>query len=78
MPAIHGIDTRALTKKIRTAGVMLGKIVIHDDPAAASVDFVDPNKDNLVGIGNLIAQYETPNPFASLYKDGQGLQPHQR
>jgi carbamoyl-phosphate synthase/aspartate carbamoyltransferase len=27
IPAIYGIDTRALTKKIRTQGVMLGKIL---------------------------------------------------
>ncbi|XP_050730695.1 CAD protein-like isoform X5 [Eriocheir sinensis] len=42
---IQGIDTRALTKKIREHGSLLGKIVVDggDDPA-----FYDPNKVNLV------------------------------
>lgn len=42
---IHGVDTRALTKKIREHGSLLGKIVVDggDDPA-----FYDPNKVNLV------------------------------
>ncbi|MBI2971186.1 MAG: glutamine-hydrolyzing carbamoyl-phosphate synthase small subunit [Candidatus Aenigmarchaeota archaeon] len=43
VPGIHGIDTRALTKKLREHGVMLGKIVIGDDVAIE-----DPNKRNLV------------------------------
>ncbi|KAG0725356.1 CAD protein [Chionoecetes opilio] len=42
---IQGVDTRALTKKIREHGSLLGKIVVDgsDDPA-----FFDPNKVNLV------------------------------
>ncbi len=44
IPAIAGIDTRALTKRIREKGVMLAKIVIGDQ----DVDFYDPNKENLV------------------------------
>lgn len=43
VPALHGIDTRALTKKLREKGTMLGKLVFNDD-----LDFYDPNKDNLV------------------------------
>jgi carbamoyl-phosphate synthase small subunit len=43
IPGIHGIDTRALTKKLREKGAMLGKIIYEKD-----VDFYDPNKDNLV------------------------------
>jgi len=34
IPAIEGIDTRALTRKIRSAGVMMGAIT-HDDPETA-------------------------------------------
>lgn len=45
IPGIYGIDTRALTKKIREKGVMLGKIVVDKD-----CELVDPNKDNLVAI----------------------------
>jgi len=39
VPAILGIDTRTLTKKLRTHGVMLGGINMHK--------FQDPNKRNL-------------------------------
>lgn len=42
-----GIDTRALTKKIREKGTMLGKVVI-EGVQPESVPFDDPNKRNLV------------------------------
>lgn len=44
IPAISGLDTRALTKKIRERGCMLGKIIVNND-----VEWIDPNKDDLVG-----------------------------
>lgn len=44
VPAVSGIDTRALTKILREKGTMLGKIVYQDK----DVDLYDPNKDNLV------------------------------
>lgn len=46
VPGITGIDTRALTKKIREHGVMLGKILFpgHD----SHKDFHDPNEDALI------------------------------
>jgi carbamoyl-phosphate synthase small subunit len=43
IPALCGIDTRALTKKLREKGVMLGKIVYDHD-----VELSDPNESNLV------------------------------
>jgi carbamoyl-phosphate synthase small subunit len=43
-PAVYGIDTRALTKRIREKGVMLGKL----EPINSAIDFYDPNKVNLV------------------------------
>ncbi len=43
IPGISGIDTRALTRKIRERGVMLGKIIVDGDPG-----FYDPNMVNLV------------------------------
>ncbi len=52
VPAITGVDTRALTKKLREHGVMLG--VIDANPVNAmrrrltASNFVDPNKENLV------------------------------
>ncbi len=44
IPAITGIDTRALTQKIRESGAMLGKVIIGDE----DVPFFDPNHQNLV------------------------------
>jgi carbamoyl-phosphate synthase small subunit len=43
IPALMGVDTRALTKHLRAAGSMPGKIVGADD-----VPFIDPNDSNLV------------------------------
>ena len=43
VPAISGVDTRALTKKLREHGVMLGQLV-----NGKLGKFTDPNKDNLV------------------------------
>ncbi len=50
VPGLFGIDTRALTKKLREHGSMLGKIVF----AGQEVEFYDPNKENIV------AQVSTP------------------
>ncbi|MGB8490900.1 MAG: glutamine-hydrolyzing carbamoyl-phosphate synthase small subunit [Bacteroidales bacterium] len=44
VPGIFGIDTRALTKRIREKGAMLGKI----EPEGTETDFYDPNRVNLV------------------------------
>ncbi len=44
IPALYGIDTRALTKKLREKGTMLGKIEFPGE----SIDFYDPNLENLV------------------------------
>ena len=44
VPGIYGIDTRALTKRIREKGAMLGKIETEN----SKTDFFDPNKNNLV------------------------------
>lgn len=43
VPALAGIDTRLLTKKLRENGAMLGKIIFNDD-----IPFEDPNQMNLV------------------------------
>lgn len=44
VPIISGIDTRALTKRLREKGVMLGKIICD----GKDVEQYDPDKDNLV------------------------------
>ena len=43
VPAITGVDTRALTKRLREKGVMLGALA-HEEPT----EFLDPNRENLV------------------------------
>jgi carbamoyl-phosphate synthase small subunit len=44
VPGIYGIDTRALTRKLRAKGTMLGKIVCEKD----DIELEDPNRKNLV------------------------------
>jgi carbamoyl-phosphate synthase small subunit len=46
IPALYDIDCRALTKRIREKGAMLGKIEFAEQP----IDFWDPNLDNLVNM----------------------------
>jgi carbamoyl-phosphate synthase small subunit len=45
VPGLSGVDTRALTKRLRERGVMLGKLVNGED-----VELRDPNRDNLVSL----------------------------
>lgn len=63
VPAMHGVDTRALTKRIRQKGSMLGRMLLQNTGATAAVDeanwksqfeqidWVDPNTKNLVAEG---------------------------
>ncbi|MFH1696869.1 MAG: glutamine-hydrolyzing carbamoyl-phosphate synthase small subunit [Candidatus Diapherotrites archaeon] len=48
VPAITGIDTRALTKRLRERGTMLGRIEIDDVQSERGINFHNPNKTNLV------------------------------
>ena len=52
IPGITGIDTRALTKKLRETGVMLGRIVQDDKKVVSGQwsvgEIADPNERNLV------------------------------
>lgn len=44
IPGIHGVDTRALTKRLRTRGCMLGKLIVNDN----DIEWFDPNQGNIV------------------------------
>lgn len=44
IPGLTGIDTRALTKKLREQGTMLGKIAFRNE----QIDLYDPNVDQLM------------------------------
>ncbi len=46
IPGIFDVDTRALTKRLREKGSMLGKIIVDEE----DVPFYDPNKENLVNM----------------------------
>jgi carbamoyl-phosphate synthase small subunit len=45
VPGFKGVDTRALTKKLRENGSMLGKLVLNGND---EIDFYDPNEDILL------------------------------
>ena len=53
IPAIQGIDTRMLTRKLREKGSMVGKIIFEEndslDLPVDNAGFSDPNKTDLVG-----------------------------
>jgi len=44
IPGIYGVDTRALTKRLREKGTMLGRIICNKQ----DIKFYDPNQENLV------------------------------
>ncbi|MBI4523158.1 MAG: glutamine-hydrolyzing carbamoyl-phosphate synthase small subunit [Deltaproteobacteria bacterium] len=46
VPGVSGIDTRALTQRLRENGSMLGKLLINGQ----DVEFTDPNQENLVSL----------------------------
>merc|ERR550539_1096011 len=48
VPAIYGVDTRMITKKVREHGVMLGKLFPSSDPVGQMMALEDPNVRNLV------------------------------
>jgi carbamoyl-phosphate synthase small subunit len=47
VPGIYGIDTRALTKRLREHGTMLGKI-LPENANEEEMEFIDPNARHLV------------------------------
>ncbi len=59
VPGIYGIDTRALTKRIRDKGTMLGKV----EPEGMTTEFYDPDEVNLVA--------EVSTGTRQIYGDGK-------
>ena len=77
VPAIYGVDTRALTQRIREEGSMLGRMLIQTDgltngqldgttysknwkSSFESIDWVDPNAQNLVADGRSFSSLLIP------------------
>jgi len=48
IPALYGVDTRMLTRKLRNTGVMLGKVEIGDWKMEGGKDIYDPNEENVL------------------------------
>jgi len=67
VPGIAGIDTRALTRRLREKGTMLGKILVD----GADVPLEDPNATNLVAGVSIGAPvlYEAPGPLRCVLVD---------
>lgn len=63
VPGICGIDTRALTKKIREKGTILGKIIFNVPANLPSEKFLDPNERNLVAEVSIKVIYFIINLF---------------
>jgi carbamoyl-phosphate synthase/aspartate carbamoyltransferase len=77
VPAMHGVDTRALTKRLRQTGSMLGRMLLQKPEVAKEVasgadaatwkshfeeiEWVDCNTKNLVAEGKSIANFQ-PKP----------------
>jgi len=55
VPALFGVDTRMLTKRLRERGSMLGKIEFESQP----IDFFDPNLTNLVAAVSVKVSYSS-------------------
>lgn len=65
VPAIHAVDTRALTKRIREKGSMLGKLLLEESSSSEERYQVDGNSAT-VGTINGVAKYEKAPRFASI------------
>lgn len=75
VPAMYGVDTRALTKKLREQGSTLGRMLLQKSPpnltnghangkvsmpiAFDTIDWVNPNERNLVADGKSAVCFQT-------------------
>ncbi|KAG8920509.1 hypothetical protein FRC02_000872, partial [Tulasnella sp. 418] len=64
VPAIYGVDTRALTKRIREKGSMLGKLLASKNQLASSSDSLDATRSRTTNLG-----HEARNGGTSLHGD---------
>ncbi|KAF0501359.1 carbamoyl-phosphate synth [Gigaspora margarita] len=72
IPAVYGIDTRALTKKIRTQGVFLGKILFPKSVVGNAALGI------LTGNDLSIDEVIHPEPWMADYQDVQWMDPNER
>lgn len=87
IPAMYGVDTRALTKRIREKGSMLGKMRLEKRSLAAAgasshtslenfdvIDWANPNEKNLVAEGESSQGLSSPKPCSPSCSVHQGAQ----
>jgi carbamoyl-phosphate synthase small subunit len=61
LPGISGVDTRALTRRLRTAGVMMGSLVVDGSPEGALARLRESLR---YGSVDLVPSVSTEKPFA--------------
>ncbi|MDH6342032.1 carbamoyl-phosphate synthase large subunit [Parabacteroides sp. PFB2-12] len=70
VPGIYGIDTRALTKKLRETGVMMGRIVVDDSTVESGQWTVDNEEFGNYGDVNYVDVVSTKEVIT--YNEGPG------
>lgn len=74
IPALYGIDTRALTKKIREKGSMLGKVLARSGAPSLGLPRINGVLQNLITLPSVPS---TPYPWQEEYRDIPFLDPNQ-
>ena len=70
IPAMYGVDTREITKRLRSQGVILGKVAVDGSTPVDALEFEDPNKTNLVAqVSRVAPQVFVPNTSAEDHPD---------
>ena len=76
IPGLYDIDTRALTKHLRSHGSMLGKIIIEGTGVTEDdIDFYDPNAENLIAKTSSpeVLVYDSPESTPRVLTDPKDL-----
>ncbi|OLY78464.1 Protein pyrABCN [Smittium mucronatum] len=82
VPAIYGVDTRAITIKIREQGAMMGKLLLPKSIVGMGLNTIQDNswlenysdvEWNDINTRNLVAEVSTKEPFLYLPAPGTGL-----
>ena len=79
VPGISGVDTRALTKRLRTAGVMMGALVVDGSPEDALAKLRESSR---YGSVDLVPTVSAGKPFAwppeGVYSPNSDIAPSKR
>jgi carbamoyl-phosphate synthase small subunit len=79
IPGISGVDTRALTRRLRTAGVMMGALAVDESPQDALARLRESSR---YGSVDLVPTVSAAKPFAwppeGVYTPGDAIAPVHR